>query len=931
MDLFKLVGLISIKNDEANKAIDETTDKGEEAQGSLASSFKKIGGAIATYLAVDKIIDFGKEIVNVAAEVSAETSAFEQIMGDYSAQASEKVSKIAEATGMVDTRLTPYMTSMTAKFKGLGYGVDEATSFASRGLNLAADASAFWDKSLDESMSHLNSFINGSYEGGEAIGLFANDTQLAAYAIKQGIVSETKEWSALDEATKQATRLEYAENMMKQSGATGQAAKEAGQYANVQANLTEKWRQFKAQIGEPLLQNVVIPVMGKVSGAVDVLAAGVKYCKDNWETFRQKAQEVAGYLSYKFGPAIDNIKNLFNQAKEAVQPIIDKLKNFVTSGEAAELATSVLKGTVDALSGALEFVTGLIVDVVEGFKSVVQWGKENETVVQMVAIAIGTLTAAIGAYNIAMAIKKAGGIAEIAQLGILQVQIWGLQVAETAHTVATTIATAATTAFGAAMAFLTSPITLVIAAIGALIAIGVLLVKNWDTIKAWFSELWQNMKQWASDAWEGIKNVWNNVATWFNDNIIQPVISFFKGLWEGIKAVWDGICLGIEIAIGVIASILDAAFQIITLPFRFIWENCKQFVFAAWEWIKNAVSNAIEAVSNVITTVFTAIKDFFVTVWEGIKNVFTTVWTAIVDFVTPIINNIKTFIITVFTTVKNTVTTIFNAVKNVITTIWNAIKTAITTAVNAIKNTVSNVFNAVKNVVSSIFNGIKTVVTTIWNGIKNAVSNAVNAVKSKVTSVFNSVKSTVSSVFNGIKNTATTVWNGIKNAIVTPIETAKEKISGIVDKIKGFFTGLKLEFPKIKLPHFSVKPKGWKIEDLVKGSIPTLGIEWYAKAMNSPMLLDKPTVFGYDSASGNLLGAGEKGTEVVAGANTLMGMISGAVENKMSVMTDALVSVLTAILNAILNGNSEMLQALLSGQKIVLDRREVARVVKEYA
>ena len=93
---------------------------------------------------------------------------------------------------------------------------------------------------------------------------------MASYAVEQGIVSEAKEWANLDEARKQATRLEYAQNMMEAFGATGrQAAKEADQYANVQANLTEKWRQFKAQIGEPLLQNIVIPAMDKLSGIVD--------------------------------------------------------------------------------------------------------------------------------------------------------------------------------------------------------------------------------------------------------------------------------------------------------------------------------------------------------------------------------------------------------------------------------------------------------------------------------------------------------------------------------------------------------------------------------------------------------------------------------------------------------------------------------------
>ena len=148
-------------------------------------------------------------------------------MGNYSDNAQAKINEIADATGMVSTRLTPYMTSMTAKFKGLGYDIDDATTLAQDGLTLASDAAAFWDKSLEDSMGALNSFINGSYEGGEAIGLFANDTQLASYAVKQGIVSEAKEWANLDEAKKQATRLQYAQDMMAASGATGQAAKEA--------------------------------------------------------------------------------------------------------------------------------------------------------------------------------------------------------------------------------------------------------------------------------------------------------------------------------------------------------------------------------------------------------------------------------------------------------------------------------------------------------------------------------------------------------------------------------------------------------------------------------------------------------------------------------------------------------------------------------
>jgi hypothetical protein len=272
MNVFELFGTIAINNEQANKALSDTGKQAnglsrtmESAFGKLQSTAVKIGAAVASAFAIGKIKDFGQECSQVYASVAAEQAAFGQIMGDYAVMANEKMKAVAEETGMVSTRLMPYMTSMTAKFKGLGYGVDEATSLAKEGLMIAADASAFWDKSLDESMSHLNSFINGSYEGGEAIGLFANDTQMAAYALKNGIIKETKAWAQLDEATKQSTRLQYAKEMMASSGATGQAAKEADAYANVQANLNEQFRQFKAVIGEPIMQKMILPGMQLIS------------------------------------------------------------------------------------------------------------------------------------------------------------------------------------------------------------------------------------------------------------------------------------------------------------------------------------------------------------------------------------------------------------------------------------------------------------------------------------------------------------------------------------------------------------------------------------------------------------------------------------------------------------------------------------------
>lgn len=110
----------------------------------------------------------------------------------------------------------------------------------------------------------------------------------------------------------------------------------------------------------------------------------------------------------------------------------------------------------------------------------------------------------------------------------------------------------------------------------------------------------------------------------------------------------------------------------------------------------------------------------------------------------------------------------------------------------------------------------------------------------------------------------------IKETIGEKIEGAKEKVRSAIEAIKGFFN-FHWELPKLKMPHFSLVGKF----SLAPPSVPKLSVDWYAKAMNSGAILNNPTIFGM--ANGKLLGAGEAGSEVVVGTNSLRNMIQSAV------------------------------------------------------
>ena len=243
--------------------------------------------------------------------------------------------------------------------------------------------------------------------------------------------------------------------------------------------------------------------------------------------------------------------------------------------------------------------------------------------------------------------------------------------------------------------------------------------------------------------------------------------------------------------------------------------------------------------------------------------------------------------------------------------VWRGIGEVFSSIVNGILRMGANIFNALATTVSSIVTGLFNTFSGIMRNIYNVASSIWNNIKSTVSNVASSLVSGVVGTFNGFVSTVTGIFNSVKNAIVNPIETAKSTIKGIVDAIKGFFSGFKIQIPHIKLPHFSIKPSGWQIGDLLEGKIPSLGIDWYAKGgeFNSPAII----------------GVGEAGRETVLPLSNPRTM-----RNVGEAIADAGgMGDLSAVL-AELRAMRRLLEAVL-GAPLVLEynRREFARAVRD--
>lgn len=219
-----------------------------------------------------------------------------------------------------------------------------------------------------------------------------------------------------------------------------------------------------------------------------------------------------------------------------------------------------------------------------------------------------------------------------------------------------------------------------------------------------------------------------------------------------------------------------------------------------------------------------------------------------------------------------------------------------------------------------------------WMNLEESTANALENINLAVNKWGEGWDKWWSDTWMNLEESAANTWENIKLAVNKWGESwdqwwsdtwtsAERWVADGVQKIKD-----KLKFdwslPHINLPHFEVTG-GFS---LVPPQVPSVAVEWYAKAMNSPMILDSPTIFG-QSRSGQLLGAGEAGPEVVAGAGTLMNMISTAAGGRSE-------ELLRQILNELRSANAsryEVIVRALETMKIDFDRRELARLIREYA
>lgn len=461
---------------------------------------------------------------------------------------------------------------------------------------------------------------------------------------------------------------------------------------------------------------------------------------------------------------------------------------------AQDLANTKMSG----MSGAIESMNGSIDNAVQAL------GSALAPVIETVTGAVQDLANWFAGLDPTMQTVIAVVLAIVAAIGPLLIII-GSVMGAIAAIQAVTISTTALLTGG------------VVVAIAAVVAALVWFFTQTDEGKA----IWQGFVDFLTNAWNVISStattVWTAITTFLSSawtaisttatTVWTAISTFFSTIWNAITTVIQTALNVIQVIIMTVWSVISGIIQAAMAVIQVIFE-------VAWAAISAVVSVYVTAISTVIQAAMTFWQTYIQPVLDAILLAFQTAWNAISSAVSTVCDAVSSTIQSVWNGIVSFIGPILDGISSTMTSVWNAISSTVSSVVNSISSTVSSVWNGISSTLSSIINGISSTMSSVWNGISSTVSSVVNG-----------ISSTVSSVWNAIKSATSAAFDAVANAIRGPMDTAKNLVSSALDAISNLFSWAHFEFPHINMPHFSINGSF----SLDPPSVPSLGIDWYAK------------------------------------------------------------------------------------------------------
>ncbi|MDG1605306.1 DUF2207 domain-containing protein [Bacillus paranthracis] len=462
--------------------------------------------------------------------------------------------------------------------------------------------------------------------------------------------------------------------------------------------------------------------------------------------------------------------------------------------------------------------------------------------------------------------------------------------------------------------------------IAAIVALGVAIYKNWDSIKQWTIDVWNSIKEYLIELWNGIvqssseawssfletmhsffdpigqffsdlwtsigeicSTTWNSIVEFFSGawasftemmhSFFDPIGEFFSSLWSGIvetasswwtslvtiaSELWGTLVQAWQETWNTIVTVLDPIISLISTVLQAGWLLIQAGVQIAWAAISQYIIQPIQQAYNWVSTKIGELVTWLGTQWEIAKAMAQIAWGLFKQYIIQPVQEAWTIVKQKFSDLVSWLSSQWELAKSYTLMAWNLVKQYVIQPVQELWNTTKQKLADLANWILSNWESIKSYTLTAWNLVKQYVIQPVTDAYNQAKQKFTDLYNSAREKFDSVKSAAQEKFEAAKRFIIDPIRDAVGKVEEFIGKIKGFFTNLKLKIPKPEMPPLPHFSLQTSTKNILGKDISyPSGINIDWRAKGG--IFTKPTIFGM--MGGNLQGAGEAGPEAVLPLN----------------------------------------------------------------
>ncbi|MCI8274165.1 MAG: hypothetical protein HFI66_00880 [Lachnospiraceae bacterium] len=255
------------------RQMSDVTNTAKRSCSDIAGAFRKIGSVVAGAFAVKKLVDFGKQCIELGSDLAEVQNVVDVTFPAMTAQVDEFARSAAASFGLSETMAKKFTGTFGSMAKAFGFSEKQAYDMGTALTGLAGDVASFYNLSQDEAYTKLKSIFTGETESLKDLGVVMTQTALDSYAMANGFGKTT---SAMTEAEKVALRYQFVQAQL--SAAQGDFARTSDSWANQVRILSLQAQSTMATIGQGLINlfTPVLKILNVVLGKIATLASAFK-------------------------------------------------------------------------------------------------------------------------------------------------------------------------------------------------------------------------------------------------------------------------------------------------------------------------------------------------------------------------------------------------------------------------------------------------------------------------------------------------------------------------------------------------------------------------------------------------------------------------------------------------------------------------------